>query len=297
MTRRGRSLGALALRRLARHRSARIGAVLVGLLTVGALLAPWVAPYGYAEQFIRRAPGVTFEAHAAPSGTHWLGLDPRDRDNLSRILYGGRVSLSIALTATVISVAIGIVVGATAGYLGGWTDEVFMRITDVVYDFPSILLAGAIAACFEERSMLVVALALGLVGWTGLARLVRAQTLVIREEDFVTAARALGASRRRILAWHVLPNGLTPVIISASLMMAGNILGEAGLGFLGISAVEQPYPSWGVMLRDARGHIQEGWWMTVFPGLAIALTTFGFNLFGDGLRDALDPKWVETPAA
>ncbi len=279
----GVSPGRLAWRRLRRRPAAWVGVVLVLLVALPALLARWVAPYGYEEKF-------ETEANRDPSRKHWMGLDPNYRDNLSGIVYGGRVSLKVALGATALSVLIGVAVGGVAGFFGGWVDEILMRVTDVVYAFPGILLAVAVAACFEAQSVMSVCLALGLVGWPGLARLVRGQALVAREEDYVSAARALGAGRGRILLRHVGPNCLTPVIVMGSLLMAGNILGEAGLGFLGISAVEAPHPSWGSMLNVARPYVQVGWWMTLFPGLAIALTTLGFNLLGDGVRDALDPK-------
>lgn len=279
----GVSPGRLAWRRLRRRPAAWMGVLFVLLVGLPALLAGWVAPYGYEEKF-------EAEASGAPSAKHWMGLDPNYRDNLSGIVFGGRVSLEVALGATALSVLIGVVVGGVAGFFGGWVDEVLMRFADVVYAFPGILLAVAVAACFEAQSVTSVCLALGLVGWPGLARLVRGQALVVREEEFVNAARALGAGRGRILLRHVGPNCLTPVIVMGSLLMAGNILGEAGLGFLGISAVEAPHPSWGGMLNVARPYVQVGWWMTLFPGLAIALTTLGFNLLGDGVRDALDPR-------
>ena len=288
MNARAHGPAALALRRLAGHRSALIGSAIV-LATVGASVgAGWLAPYGYADQFIDAQ-------DLSPGAKHWLGLGPSYRDNFSRILHGGRVSIQVALLATAISVLIGTLMGSVAGYYGGWVDEVLMRIAEVFYAFPGVLLALVIAASFERRSVAVVALALGLTGWTGLARLVRGQVLVTREEEFVSAARALGARDGRIIFAHVLPNCLGPVIVAATLLIASNILGEAGLGFLGISGAEPPHPSWGGMLSLAGGRVRGEWWMTAFPGLAIALTVLGFNLLGDGLRDALDPRG--TPGA
>jgi ABC-type dipeptide/oligopeptide/nickel transport system permease subunit len=276
---------ALALRRLAGHRSAMIGASLVALVLICSAAASWLAPCGYDEQF----PDAV---DLAPSAGHWFGLEANYRDNLSRLLYGGRVSIQVALYATAISVAIGALAGAAAGYWGGWVDEVLMRVADVFYAFPGILLALVVAAVMERRSVAVVSLALGMSGWTTLARLVRAQVLVTREEDFVCAARALGAGGGRVLFRHVLPNCLGPVVVTATLLMAGNILGEAGLGFLGISGAEPPHPSWGGMLDLARNHLRDAWWMAAYPGLAVALSVLGFNLLGDGLRDALDPRWA-----
>jgi peptide/nickel transport system permease protein len=275
----------LAARRLIRHRSAMLGAVIAVVMVVCAAGACWLAPYSYTVQF-------TEVDSQKPSSQHWLGLSPRYRDNLSLILYGGRVSIQVALAATLISVLIGAVIGAAAGYAGGWLDEILMRIAEVFYAFPGILLALVIAAVLQERSIATVSLALGLTGWTGLARLVRGQVLVTREEDYVSAARAMGATGFRTVFRHVLPNCMGPVIVASTLLMAGNILGEAGLGFLGISGAEPPHPSWGGMLNEARAYVlvPDMWWMAAFPGIAIALSVLGFNLLGDGLRDALDPR-------
>ena len=280
----GGSLRRLAWRRFRRSRTAMAGASLVAVMLLAAVLAPWVAPYGYDRVFKQDSlqdPG--------PGARHILGLDGNGRDGLSRILYGGGVSLQVALAATVVAVLIGVIAGALAGYLGGWTDEGLMRVADGFSAFPGILVAVAITAPFSGRSLAVVFLALGVVGWSGLARLVRGQVLTLREEDFVQAARALGAGQLRIIFRHILPNCMAPVIVAATLLMAGNILGEAGLSFLGFG-VEPPYPSWGSMLAEARGEIERQWWTCAFPGAAIALTVLGFNLLGDGLRDALDPR-------
>jgi len=259
-----------------------IGGILVALMALGGLLAPVLAPFPYDEQ--RRE-----DAEQGPSARHLFGVDPLARDVLSRIQFGARVSLQVAVAATAVSVLIGVVVGALAGYLGKWVDEGLMRAADAFSAFPGILLAVAITAAFDQRSLAVVFIALGLVGWSGLARIVRGQVLSLREEDFVQAAAALGAGRMRIIFRHILPNCVAPVIVTATLLMAGNILGEAGLSFLGIG-VQPPYPSWGSMLAEARKEITLHWWMCAFPGAAIALTVLGFNLLGDGLRDALDPR-------
>ena len=191
------------------------------------------------------------DAEQGPSARHWMGVDPLARDLMSRVLYGARVSLDVAVTATAVSVLIGVVAGALAGYFGKWTDEALMRTADVFSAFPGILLAVAITAAFRRPSLAVVFVALGLVGWSGVARIVRGQVLTLREEEFVTAAAALGAGRLRILFRHILPNCLAPVIVTATLLVAGNILGEAGLSFLGIG-VQPPHPSWGGMLAEAR---------------------------------------------
>ena len=276
----------LAWLRFSRRRMGLAGAVIVILVVVAALAAPWLAPYRYDAQH-REA------FNEGPSARHPFGVDPLSRDVLSRVLYGARVSLRVAVAATAVSLILGVCAGAAAGYVGGWTDEFLMRIADAFSAFPGILLAIAITAAFDERSLVVVFVALGLVGWTRLARIVRGQVLSLREEDFVLAAHAVGAGRRRIVFVHILPNCLAPIIITATILMAGNILGEAGLSFLGIG-VQPPYPSWGGMLAEARNRdLAQFWWMCTFPGLAIALTVLGFNLLGDALRDALDPRSAE----
>ena len=272
----------MAWRRFRRSRTAVCGAVIAAAMVAAGLLAPVVAPYAYDEQ-------VREDAAQGPGVRHWMGVDPLARDVFSRVLYGARVSLEVAGLATAVSLLIGVVAGALAGYLGKWADEALMRVADVFSAFPGILLAVAITAAFDQRSLAVVFVALGLVGWSGVARIVRGQVLSLREEEFVTAAAALGAGRMRIIFRHILPNCLAPVIVTATLLAAGNILGEAGLSFLGIG-VQPPYPSWGGMLAEARGRITLHWWMCAFPGAAIALTVLAFNLLGDGLRDALDPR-------
>ena len=274
----------LGWRRFRRSRTALAGAVIVGVMALAALLAPALAPYAYDAQ-------IREDAEQGPGARHWMGVDPLARDLMSRVLYGARVSLDVAVTATAVSVLIGVVAGALAGYFGKWTDEALMRTADVFSAFPGILLAVAITAAFRRPSLAVVFVALGLVGWSGVARIVRGQVLALREEEFVTAAAALGAGRLRILFRHILPNCLAPVIVTATLLVAGNILGEAGLSFLGIG-VQPPHPSWGGMLAEARQSMTHYWWMCAFPGAAIALTVLAFNLLGDGLRDALDPRGV-----
>ncbi len=276
-----------AFRRLARTRRGQVGGAVVLLMVLVAFLAPWVAPYHYNDAWRDRSD--------TPSSSHPFGLDGLNRDVLSRAIYGARVSLRVAVAATAVSVLIGILAGATAGYLGRWADEGIMRLADAFSAFPGILLAVAITAAFRtpERtpSMTVVFLALGVVGWPSLARIVRSRVLTLREEDYILAARAQGASSARIIVRHLLPNCLAPVIVAASVLMAGNILGEAGLSFLGIG-VQLPHPSWGNMLGELRGdaRFQTAWWMSVYPGGAIALAVLGFNLLGDALRDALDPR-------
>ena len=264
--------------------------VLVTLVILVAAAAPLLSPHPYDEP----CDGDWEHGPKGPCRPHWLGQDRLDRDILSRIIYGARVSMQIALGATLISLIVGVAVGAVAGFYPGRVDSTLMRITDAFYAFPGILLAISIAVVFDRPSVAAVLIALAAVGWTGIARLVRSQVLVARENDYVHAARALGARPVRVIFRHVVPNCLGPVIVAATLRMAGNILGEAGLSFLGIG-VEITRPSWGNMLAAARGQLTTHWWMCFFPGLAIAFTVLGFNLLGDGLRDALDPR-MKVPA-
>lgn len=267
---------------IARRAMGWAGGGIAVVVVLAALLAPLLSPYSYDQQ--SRDHGIE-----GPCLRHLLGTDALSRDILSRILYGARASLQVAIAATAVSVILGVIAGAFAGFFGRWIDEIFMRTADAFSAFPGILLAVAITAAFQERSLTVVFIALGLVGWTNLARIVRSQVLTLREEEFVQAARAIGAGRLRILFLHILPNCLAPVIVTATLLMAGNILGEAGLSFLGIG-VQPPHPSWGGMLSDSRDKMMLYWWMAAFPGAAIAVTVLGFNLLGDALRDRLDPK-------
>jgi peptide/nickel transport system permease protein len=268
-------------------RSIAAALILVLMLTL-ALAADFAAPYGYREQH-------RGSEHAAPGTTHRMGTDDLGRDVFSRVMYGARVSLVVGLCATVLALSVGVLVGLASGYFGGWIDHVLMRFTDTVAAFPSLLLAVAITAVYDRpnqetwEKMAILVVALGVVGWTSMARVIRAQVLSLREQDFVAAAQALGSSHQRIMFRHILPNCLSPILVLATLSVGGNILGEAGLSFLGLG-VQAPFPSWGGMLADALGHLHKAWWMVVFPGGCIVLTVLSFNLLGDGLRDALDPR-------
>jgi ABC-type dipeptide/oligopeptide/nickel transport system permease subunit len=276
------SPGRKALRRLVRDPRTSAALTVVLLMLAAALTANVLAPYSYKDQ----ARGSEL---AGPSGTHWFGTDSLGRDILSRLMFGAQVSMLVAVCATTVSLLIGVNIGLLAGYLGGRAETVLMRFTDMVAAFPSLLLAVAITALCEKPSLQILVFALGVVGWTGIARVVRSQVLTVKELDYVTAARALGVPHARVLFRHVLPNCVSPIIVMATLAVGGNILGEAGLSFLGLG-VQEPFPSWGGMLNDARGYFQNFWWVAVFPGLAIVATVLAFNLFGDGLRDALDPR-------
>jgi peptide/nickel transport system permease protein len=259
----------------------RVGAAIVLLTVVAALAAPWVVPYDPSRQQL----SLRLER---PSTSHPFGLDELGRDIFSRVLAGARISLLVGLTVVSISSIVGIVLGAIAGYFGWWLDELISRSIDVLLAFPGILLAIALVAVLGP-SLRNVVMALSAIGWVGYARLVRGQVLRAREFEFVQAARALGAGTTRILFRHVVPTTLPAVMVQATLGMAGAILAEASLSFLGLG-VQPPTPSWGTMLNGGRVHLLDAPHLTIFPGAAIAVLVLGFNFLGDGLRDVLDPK-------
>ncbi len=251
------------------------------LAVAAALVGPVLAPYDPADQQLS-------ERLAGPSRAHLFGLDELGRDIFSRVLAGARISLMVGLAVVSSSALIGLLLGAIAGYLGGWADDLIGRVIDVLLAFPGILLAIALVAVLGP-SLGNVVIALSSIGWVGYARLVRGQVLRVRELDFVQAVRALGARTPRILLRHVVPATLPAVIVQASLGMAGAVIAEASLSFLGLG-VQPPAPSWGTMLAGGRGHLMDAPHLTVFPGLAVALLVLGFNFLGDGLRDWLDPR-------
>lgn len=223
-----------------------------------------------------------------PSGAHWFGTDNRGRDVLSRLIHGARISLSVGFVAVSIYVFIGLLLGSLAGYFGGWIDSIISRITEVLLSFPSLILILALMGIVEEPSIYIVMLVIGLTGWTGVSRLVRAEILKLKAMDFITAARALGMPSRRIITVHLLPNAMGPVLVAATFGIASAILVEASLSFLGFG-VQPPTPSWGEVLLQARQNLQS-WWLSIFPGFAIFLSVTSYNLVGEGLRDAIDPK-------
>lgn len=276
------SFWAAAWRRLRRHRLATLGMGIIAGIVLLAVFAPWVAP---ADPL-----AIDYAHPAVPPGVagHLLGTDAVGRDILARLIYGTRVSLQVGLVAVGIAATLGTAVGLAAGYYGGWVDSVLMRTVDVFLAFPVIVLAIGIIAVLGP-SLVNVMIALGLVAWTTYARVVRGQVLVLRELEFVHAARALGAGDRRVLVRHILPNTLAPVIVLATVGMATAIIAEAALSFLGLG-VQPPTPSWGTMLNEGRGFLRTAPHISTFPGLAIMLTVLGFNFLGDGLRDALDPR-------
>ncbi len=269
--------------RLRADRRAWFGVAVVAALVIVAALAPLFARFEPSR--------INLElALRAPSQTHWLGTDAQGRDVWSRLVYGARVSLVVGLASQGVSLAIGVLLGLVAGYRGRWIDEVIMRLADVTLAFPSLLLLIAMAAAFEP-SLTVVCVVIGVVGWAGMARLVRGQVLVVRELEYVQAMRAIGAKDWRILARHVLPNVIAPVVIAATLGIAGAIMAEAALSFLGLG-VQPPTPSWGSMIADGRdlSQLRSAPWTSLAPGFAIGLAVLAFNLLGDALRDALDPR-------
>jgi peptide/nickel transport system permease protein len=271
----------------AENRMAVVGLWVIGASYLVALLTPILAPFDPAYQPAYQA-GQMELILAPPSFTHILGTDQFSRDIFSRILYGARISLSIGLLAVGISVSLGAVLGAVAGYLGGWVDMVVMRFVDMVMAFPRlVLLIGLVA--FFPRSILLIILALAFTQWPFTTRIVRGEVLGLREREFTEAARALGFSRARIIFRHLLPNALAPIIVAATLGIGNTIILEAGLSFLGLG-VEAPTPSWGIMVATGRALLLDAWWVATFPGLAIVAVVLAFNLAGDGLRDAFDPR-------
>ena len=266
------------------NRLAMVGLWIVVILALLALFAPLIAPYDPLEG-IGGLRGARLEA---PSWAHWMGTDDLSRDILSRVLYGSRLTLLVVLLVAVIATPIGLAVGTTAGYFGGWVDVVLMRITDIFMAFPRLILALAFASALGpgiENAIIAIAI----TAWPPYARLARAETLTIRETDYINAARLQGASSLRILWGHVTPQCLSSAIVRVTLDMAGIILIAAGLGFLGLGA-QPPQPEWGAMIAGGRRFIIDQWWVATMPGLAIFVVALGFNLLGDGLRDVLDPK-------
>jgi peptide/nickel transport system permease protein len=275
------SPGRQALRRLLRNHIAMVGLAIVLVVTAMALFAPWLTPHDPTNIDLRNR-------LQAPSTTHWLGTDENGRDILARLMYGARISLLVGLGTVALRALIGITVGLAAGYYGGRVDALLMRITDVFIAFPSLLLALAIIAIWGTGLEKVV-LALSIAGWPQFARLVRGEVLSLKERAFVEAGRALGMRSLRLVVRHVLPNALPIIIVYASLNISAPIIAEAALSFLGLG-IQSPDISWGTMLSSAQRFMRTAWWLATMPGLAITLTVIGFNLFGDGLRDALDPR-------
>ena len=268
--------------KLRHDRFFQLGVLFVLLVLVAAVFAPWLAPHSPYTGDLRAA-------YLVKPGTRFLlGTDTQGRDVLSRVLYGARLSLTVGLISQSVAATIGIVLGLVAGYYGRWIDALVMRLADITLAFPTLLLLIAVAAAVKP-SLPVVFVVIGIVGWAGMARLVRSQVLVLRRSEFVVAAQALGARDRRVLVRHLLPNVRTQVIIAATLGIAGAIMAEAALSFVGLGA-QPPTPSWGSMVADGRDLLRVAPWISFAPGLAIGIAVLGFNLVGDGLREAYDPK-------
>jgi peptide/nickel transport system permease protein len=259
----------------------KAGLFIIGLFFLIGLFAPFLSTHN------AKSTQIT-ERFSPPSKTHWLGQDKLGGDIYSKIIYGARISLTVAVFSTLISLLIGLIFGSFAGYFGGWLDELLMRIVDILLAFPGLLLIFALAA-FLNPSIYILILIFSVVGWTGFARVARAQVLLEKEKDFVQAARSLGAKDTMILIKHIWPNILAPLIIQASFSMGGIIIGESSLSFLGVG-VPPDIPSWGNMLFMAKQSSFQPGFVAIFPGVAIMITVLGFNFIGDGLRDYYDPK-------
>jgi peptide/nickel transport system permease protein len=274
-------LYAVVWRRMKRNRLALAGGCVVLLLFVVSLLAPLIAPAD---------PNAIDAWHvlSPPSWHHWFGTDELGRDVFSRMIYGSRISLKVGFVAVGIAVSIGTLVGLVSGYYSGLVDNCLMRLVDIMLCFPAFFLILAVIT-FLEPSIWYIMMVIGLTSWMGVARMVRAETLSIREMDYITAARCIGCSDLRIIFRHILPNTLSPVLVSATLGVAGAILTESALSFLGIG-VQPPTPSWGNILTSGKDYIEFAWWLSLFPGLAILVTVLAYNLLGEGIRDAFDPR-------
>lgn len=268
-------------RTFSRNQLACCGAVVVGILVAIAVLAPALSPWDPNKTDMKRI-------LEGPSTKHWLGTDQIGRDVLSRLLYGSRISLAVGFVSVGIAVLIGIVLGAAAGYHGGIVDAFIMRLVDLMLVFPRFFLLLAVLA-FLKPSIWTIMAVIGLTGWMGVTRLVRAEFLALREREFVIWSESIGAGALRVIFKHILPNALAPVLVAMTLGIPAAILTESGLSFLGLG-VQPPYATWGNILNDGKDLITYAWWLTLYPGLAILVTVLSYNLMGEGIRDALDPR-------
>lgn len=259
----------------------KAGALIVGLITVCAILAPWISLH---DPHLMSLP----DRLEAPSGEHWLGRDENGSDVYAKLIYGSRVSLGVAWSVVLISATIGLLIGSTAGYFGSWIDQVLMRVTDMFYAFPGFLIALALVAVLGP-SVYNLVLAMCITSWAGFARLVRGEVLHLKERDHVQSARAVGAGNLRIIVLHIWPNLVSLVVIQSTFAMAGTIISESGLSFLGLG-VPSATPTWGSLLNSGRRVMTEAPFVSLAPGVAIVILVLGFNLLGDGLRDYLDPR-------
>jgi peptide/nickel transport system permease protein len=264
-----------------KNKLALIGSGIVLLLFIVSLLAPWLAPYDPGQIDLKKV-------LESPSWNNLFGTDQLGRDVLSRMIWGARISLKVGFAATGLAIIIGVILGATAGYYSGWVDAVIMRFVDIMLCFPTFFLILAVIA-FLEPSIWNIMIIIGLTGWMGVTRLVRADFISLRERDFVKAAKTIGASDLRIIFIHILPNAMASILVAATLGIAGAILTESALSFLGIG-VQPPTPSWGNILTSGYANIDIAWWLSLYPGMAILITVVGYNLLGEGIRDSLDPR-------
>jgi peptide/nickel transport system permease protein len=274
-------------RTFGRNRLAVVGGVVVAILVAFAVLAPALAPWDPNKHDTRRI-------LAPPSAQHWMGTDQLGRDVLSRVLYGARVSLAVGFVSVGIATLIGVLLGAVAGYRGALADGVIMRLVDLMLVFPRFFLLLAVLA-FLKPSIWTIMVVIGLTGWMSVARLVRAEFLTLREREFVVWSESVGASAARVVFRHILPNALAPVLVAMTLGIPAAILMESGLSFLGLG-VQPPHATWGNILTDGKDSLEIAWWMTVYPGLAILVTVLSYNLLGEGIRDALDPRLRQSRA-
>jgi peptide/nickel transport system permease protein len=278
-------LAGIIANRFARNKLSLIGASAVLFLLLVALLAPFISPYS----------PTAIDVHnilSPPTKDHVFGTDEIGRDVFSRMIWGSRISLQVGFVAVGISIIVGIIIGALAGYYGGWVDAILMRFVDIMLTIPTLFLILAVIAVVEP-SIYVIMVVIGITSWMGIARLVRAEFLSLKERDFVLSAKSLGASDRRIIFRHILPNALAPVFVTATFRIAGAILLESGLSFLGMG-VQPPNPSWGNILTAGKENIEVAWWLSLYPGVAILIAALSYNLVGEGLRDALDPRLWEA---
>jgi peptide/nickel transport system permease protein len=280
----GRGLGN-ALSKLSREPVGLFGFIVLSILIVVAIFAPLIAPYSPTAQDLSNA-------LQAPSWVHWAGTDEYGRDILSRLIYGTRITIQTVLAVSLIVGPIGMLVGIVAGFVGGRTDAILMRFTDIVLSFPSLILALSFAAALGAGLETAI-IAISLTGWPPIARLARAETLIVRNTDYVAAARLYGASPMRLLFLYIAPMCIPSVVVRLTLNMAGIILTAAALGFLGLGA-QPPAPEWGAMISSGRQYMLDNWWVAVMPGIAILLTSLAFNLVGDALRDILDPRHARS---
>jgi peptide/nickel transport system permease protein len=279
-------------RRFTRHRMALFGLVVFSIIALAVIAAPLLERYSPFEQNL-------LDPFQPPSAAHWMGTDDLGRDMWARVLHGGRISLSVGLLSVIVAIGLGSLIGLTAGYYGGWIDSVLMRFTEIFMSIPRLFVLIVLGMFLrtldlpwlKPGSFAPIAFVIGILAWTGVARLVRASTLELRDREFVQAARSLGASDARILLVHILPNVASPIIVSATLGLSGAILTESGLSYLGFG-VQLPTPTWGNMLSNTQNQMTTAPWTAIFPGLMIFVVVIAINYLGDGLRDALDPRHV-----